>query len=67
MACPSPKPFPRTPRTVVYFSGDFSSSKRPDIRPWPALILASADVDLHAAVKLLKQGCSPETALSILT
>lgn len=35
--------------------------------PWPALLLASADVDLHEAVKLLKRGCSPETALSILT
>lgn len=34
---------------------------------WPALLLASADVDLHKAVDLLKQGCSPETALSILT
>jgi hypothetical protein len=28
--------------------------------------LAESDVDLHEAVKLIEQGCSPETAARIL-
>ncbi len=31
-----------------------------------ALIAARHDVDLHSAVDIIRQGCSPELALSIL-
>ena len=41
--------------------------QRAGYTPWDALVLSGRpDIDLHVAVKLLRDGCPPETALRIL-